>query len=411
MASTPLARGRTLDAGIAWTATAALVACAAWFATAGNPDWAVFTLLIAGVAVVPSAVERDLRVTFPGELVALVAVPVVVRAGGLFPQATPFLAAAGLALLSAIALEAYTSLSLTPRFAVGFTVITTMAFAGAWAVGLWAADAFAGLPTLGTQTELMWDLVVASAMGVFAGVVFETYDRYTGRLARLGAGRDSDTSDPAPGGVVDADDLSAVQRAAVRTMQAGMGVIVAYALVRTEWTLLVNSVVPLAVTFLPALLRREYGYTMDPLLVLWVTLASALHAAGAVGFYGAVGWYDSLTHTVSASLVAVVGYAVARAAERHTGGVSFNDTFRVAFVLLFVLAAGVVWELLEFASGGLALLVGGEAVLAQYGAADIAKDLLFDAVGGLLVAGWSSGRFDGLAHAVTGPVVSLLDRD
>jgi len=51
------------------------------------------------------------------------------------------------------------------------------------------------------------------------------------------------------------------------------------------------------------------------------------------------------------------------------------------FLLLFVLAFGVVWGITEFATGLVAELYGGQTVSAQYGASDIALDLLVNAVG------------------------------
>lgn len=402
-------RSATIDVVAAWGATAVLLASAARFLAIGELGWSVLTLVLVAVALVPSVRAGDPSTTYPPELLALVAVPVLVRLGGWFPAATSFLAVAGLSLLVAIALAAYTSLSLTSRFTAAFTVVTTMALAGAWAVALWIGDAFLGLATLGSGTELMWDLATATAMGLFGGVVFEVYERRTTRPESLDASERSGAThemSSAP-----SDDVTGWYRLSVRVMQAGMGLLVVYAILERRWTLVVNSAVPLAATFLPAVLRRERGYAMDPFVVLWVTLASALHAAGAVWFYGTVGWYDSLTHSISAALVATIGYATARAAERHIRGVTFTDRFRVVFVLLFVLGAGVLWELLEFASGGLAALVGGEALLAQHGADDIAKDLLFDGLAGLVVAVATSGRFDGLVRALTGPVEAVLDRD
>ena len=57
-------------------------------------------------------------------------------------------------------------------------------------------------------------------------------------------------------------------------------------------------------------------------------------------------------------------------------------------ILLFVLAFGVLWELLEFALGIAAGALGMQAVLTQYGATDTLKDLLFNSIGGLIVAFW-----------------------
>lgn len=186
----------------------------------------------------------------------------------------------------------------------------------------------------------------------------------------------------------------------VRVLQGLLVVVVGYAVVTVNLSLIVNAAIPLAVTLLPAFVRREFHHEMGAGLALWITTAAFLHAAGALGPYELFGWYDSVTHTVSATLVAGVGYAVVEALDQSAESVDVPGEFRFVFILIFVLAFGVLWEIGEFASAGLASLVGGEPVLAQYGTDDIVFDLLYNAVGALLVATWGTGYFDGVAGLV-----------
>lgn len=188
---------------------------------------------------------------------------------------------------------------------------------------------------------------------------------------------------------------------AVRLLQGALAVLAGYAVITVDAGLFVNVTVPLALTLTPALVRREFGHGMGGGLALWIATAAFLHAAGAIGLYAWAGWYDQLTHTVSATLVAGVGYAVVDALDRSSSAVEFPPQFRFAFIVVFVLAFGVAWEILEFASGGLASLFGGEALLAQYGTDDIAFDLLFNAVGAVLVGLWGTGYFDGIARVIS----------
>jgi len=398
-----------LDALGAWAVTGVLVSGVGRFVAVGEFDWAVLTALLVAIAITVPLATRDLETTVPAELLGLVAVPVLVRAVGGFPQITPFLVIAGVALLLAVVLDACTSLTMTPRFATVFVVIVTMAVAGVWAVGIYATDTLLGTAFLDGQTELMWDLVTAAAAGIVAGVVFELYFERSARIARLRVSEREPATVDQSGASIPGD--SQHHRLAVRALQTVLGAIAAFALVRGNVTLFVNSGGPLAITFLPALLRREYDYAMDTGLVLWITVASTLHAAGALELYEAFGWYDSLTHAVSASLIAGVGYAIARAVERHSRAVDFNREFRATFIVLFVLAVGVGWEILEFTSGGLASTVGGEAVLAQYGTSDIVNDLVFNTVGAFIVAGWSTAHFEGIAARLTGRVGRLTSGD
>ncbi|WEL19617.1 hypothetical protein [Candidatus Nanohalococcus occultus] len=150
--------------------------------------------------------------------------------------------------------------------------------------------------------------------------------------------------------------------------------------------IIVNSLVSFSVTFVPALIERDYGIEMNPLLVLWLTSAVFLHAAGTLGPYGTVWWWDHLTHTLSSSVVAGAGYATIRAIDEHYEQIHLPSKLFFIFILLFVVAFGVVWELLEFGISGAAEILGGETVLTQYGLEDTMKDLIFDISGGLVVA-------------------------
>jgi hypothetical protein len=391
---------RRVDAGAAWGVTATLPVAAVVLLRRGEPDWAVFALLVAGVAVLVPVLAGDPGVTVPAELLALSAGPFVIRAAGLLPGVTAFFAAAALTLLVVVVLDAFTSLSMTPRFAAVFVVVATMAVAGAWTVVVFAADAVLGTAFVTGRTELMWDLIAATGAGVVAGVVFDLYVEGSDRIARLSS--DARPHRPAAESEAGRPDADRRHATAVRGMQVVLAAIAVAGAVAGNVTLLLNSAVPLGLTLSPALLRREYGYTMDASLVVWLALAATVHGVGAAGLYTAFGWYDSVAHALSASLVAGGGYAVARGVERHSRSVDFDRRFRAAFVVLFVLAVGVGWEILEFASGGLAAVVGGEALLAQYGTADIVNDLVFNAVGAVVVAAGSTARFETLAGRLVG---------
>ena len=164
----------------------------------------------------------------------------------------------------------------------------------------------------------------------------------------------------------------------------------------------VNSAVGLAVTQVPALLEREADFSMDPALVLWITAAVFLHALGTLGlpgtqsFYQSVPWWDHLTHALSSSIVAGAGYAFARAVDEHGESVSFPPAFLFAFLLLVVLAFGVLWEVIEYGIGAGATLLGTGSVLTQYGLEDTMLDLVFDAVGGVVVAVWGTAYLVGV---------------
>ncbi len=158
---------------------------------------------------------------------------------------------------------------------------------------------------------------------------------------------------------------------------------------------IVNSIVALTVTQLPKILERDYGLPMDPRLTLWITSAAFLHTIGTAGIPGAnvnlyvqIWWWDHMTHALSASVVAAAGYATVRAMELHSDTVHIPPRFMPIVILIFILAFGVLWELLEFTLVIVSGAVGLQSVLIQYGATDTLKDLLFNSIGGLIVAIW-----------------------
>jgi hypothetical protein len=176
------------------------------------------------------------------------------------------------------------------------------------------------------------------------------------------------------------------ERLLTRAMQLALGGLLAYGLVTLQLGMAANGGFALGVTLLPALLRREYNYAMTPVLVLWLTVAVFLHSFGSIGPYRWFSWYDEIAHTVSASVIAGLGYASFRALERHSDDIEVPAAFRGVFIVVFVLAAGVIWELMEFASGHVATLIGTDAPLVVMGIDDIVTDFVFNAVGAVLVA-------------------------
>lgn len=191
------------------------------------------------------------------------------------------------------------------------------------------------------------------------------------------------------------------QRQLARLMQAGLVAILAVGLYDRHVGVIVNSSVALAITFLPATLERDYEIPMDAGLTLWITAAVFLHTVGSFGFYRMVPGWDHLTHALSSSLVAAAGYAAVRAIDEHTDDIYLPPRFTFVFILLFVLAFGVLWEVLEFAADGVARLTGTSSVLAQHGIQDTMKDLIFDAVGAVVVATWGAAHLTDVVGALS----------
>ncbi len=191
------------------------------------------------------------------------------------------------------------------------------------------------------------------------------------------------------------------ERWLVRLLQLGLVGIVGYGLYRGELGVAVNGAVALAVTFVPALLRRDAGISLDAGYVLWISTAVFVHAVGILGPYQQLPWYDSVAHALSASIVAAVGYVTVKAVDRNSEKTQLPPELQFAFVLVFVMAFGVLWEILEFGTEQVAAMVGGKALLVQYGLDDVINDLVFNQVGALVVAAFDAARPESAADEAT----------
>lgn len=180
-----------------------------------------------------------------------------------------------------------------------------------------------------------------------------------------------------------------VDRTQLRIQHALQGILVGVLIVGfllPNVGVIVNAVVALAVTALPALFERDREEVLAPGLTIWIASAATLHALGMVVLYEAVPWWDTLTHLVSGALVAGVGYALVRTLDEYADSVRLTPPLVGLFVVLFTVAAGVLWEVMEMGGREIARYVGWEPVLIVYGIEDTMVDLVVDGVAGVLVA-------------------------
>jgi hypothetical protein len=192
-------------------------------------------------------------------------------------------------------------------------------------------------------------------------------------------------------------------------MEIVLVVILAIGLVTGNTGVIVNTGVGLLVTQLPALFERDYGIVLDPALTLWITSAVFLHAVGVIGlpwselnFYKTIWWWDHLTHALSSSIVAAIGYTTVRALDRHSDDIYLPPQFMFVFILLFVLAFGVLWEVLEFTITLAATATGNDTILTQFGLDDTMLDLVFDTMGAIVVAIWGTAHLTDIVGVVEG---------
>lgn len=171
----------------------------------------------------------------------------------------------------------------------------------------------------------------------------------------------------------------------------GIVVVLVESIRRRDHAAVVNAAVSLGIALVPtgldvgSRLFFELPVPIDWRLPLWLALAGFLHSVGMLGPYDTVRWWDSLTHTISAALVAALMYAGLLVVGSHTRMLPSNPELISVLTVLFTIGAGVFWELIELVSRKAGERFDIEPVLVHYGWRDTAEDLVFDVVGALLV--------------------------
>ena len=168
---------------------------------------------------------------------------------------------------------------------------------------------------------------------------------------------------------------SSIVRAFERAVRIAILAVFGAGLRQRNWGAVVNAVLGFVAASLPDLLERRYGVEFRPWQRLYAGTAMLAHAIGMLGPYDDQGWWDHVTHTLSATLLGGTVHVAATRRGRDPG----------PLVLAAVGVGGVVWELLEYAVHAVSDRLGVESVLVPYSARDTALDLVFNFVGAALV--------------------------
>lgn len=132
---------------------------------------------------------------------------------------------------------------------------------------------------------------------------------------------------------------------------------------------------------IPAFLRRREIVVLPWELVLWIFLVVFLHNLGIyLKFYDYIWWWDKLTHFLSTALIADFGFIGIVIVDKYIQSIYLPPKFLPFFIIIFVLAMGVLWEIIEY----LFDLFFGTRM--QYSLADTIIDLVFDLMGALTIA-------------------------
>lgn len=174
------------NAALAWVVLVVLALIAVERALSGELLWSGMAVAVILVGLVPPAVSRRPTEMLAWEVLALAALPAVVRSFDVLVGPMTYVSVAALALVVAVEIDAFTDVEMTPGFAIAFVVVVTMAVAGLWTIARYFSDVYLGTTLIADQNSAMWDLVAATAVGVGAGIVFELYFRRFSPSNRIG---------------------------------------------------------------------------------------------------------------------------------------------------------------------------------------------------------------------------------
>lgn len=397
----------------AWLIVALLASLAIWQGIVGSYRWFSFIGLAIVLLVIPVVAHRDPYAMPPWELLVLTALPIVdatVLGETLLSPVAVYLAVAAVALIVAVDIHTYTPARMTRQFTIVLVVITTLAVGATWNVLLWVTDLLLGTTYLmGDRSQdaanhaMMIDFLFAAVTGLLAGVLFTAYlrRRSVAPTARTTVPRKPPSEEPPPTPSLVRDRLNVSEKRVAyfsATLQFVLGGLLIYGLIVRDVPTIANASIALAVTFLPGYLEDNYRLPIEPELIIWLTMAAALHTFGSAGLYDLLEQFDSFTHALSASLVAATGYTIVRAIDLHSDEVYLPTKLMFVFILLFILAVGVVWELAEFTIDLAAQEFGFEAVLAQHGVSDTVGDLLFNLAGAIVAATVGATYLTNVSH-------------
>lgn len=397
-----------------WGLVALLAGIVVYNLLTGGYVGAVLGLAIMLAVVGPAVAYRSHRTMLAWE-VLFVAVGALVARELLRYQTVEllgnYLVIAALALVVTVELYVYTPIEMNRSFAVVFVAMLTMTVATIWNLGQWALDLTVGTTFISTNDQLMVELIIATAAGVGAGMLFIAYFMH-----RSPSGSHPSVTDPDGQRKPQNEESPELrrrrdpmlsdrlgmskrhQRLIVRLLQAGLAGMGVYGLVAPDIGLVLTSIFALTITFLPSLLEGRYDVPMGVGLTLWITIGVFFHTLGTAFFYGESFWFHNLAHATSGSLIAGIGYASFRAVDEHSSALRFPPQFMFVLIVLFVVSIGVFWEIQEFTTDQLLVTESGKAIVfVQYGLADTLSDLFFDLIGGVLVGIWGTASLTGVA--------------
>lgn len=166
---------------------------------------------------------------------------------------------------------------------------------------------------------------------------------------------------------------------------------VLFSIVSGNFFVSVIGTIALCITFIPYYFGRKTHIIIPWEVTSLIAFALYLHIAGySQGWYASLyPYYDKFAHFVATIMVGMIGFLLVVILHR-LGQMRLSRLMSFFFILIFTMAVGGFWEIFEYSMD----LVFGNRLffnrLLQHGLDDTMIDLIFDLIGGLIVAAFGA---------------------
>jgi hypothetical protein len=149
-----------------------------------------------------------------------------------------------------------------------------------------------------------------------------------------------------------------------------------------NWLALFVSLIVLALTFLPALITKNFNIHLPVELefVMVAFIYASLFLGEVRGFYTRFWWWDVVLHASSGIVIGFVGFLILYVLY-GSNKVSAQPAWIAVFSFSFAMAIGALWEIFEFTVDS---TLGTN--MQKTGLVDTMRDLIVDAAGALLAS-------------------------
>ena len=155
-----------------------------------------------------------------------------------------------------------------------------------------------------------------------------------------------------------------------------------WAIINQNWFVLFTSSFTFILTFLPAILQRNYQLYLPAELEIIVVffVYAALFLGEIRGFYTRYWWWDLFLHTTSGIVLGFIGFFILYVLYDEEK-VKASPVIIAMFSFCFAVALGTLWEIFEFTMDSF-----WGVNMQKSGLVDTMSDLIVDAIGALTTA-------------------------